>query len=43
MEKWKLGLSENVVIFNIALISDISDDLLMEDMLVKLHISKPFF
>lgn len=37
----KLGLSENVVVFNIALISDTKDDLPMEDMLIKLRISKP--
>lgn len=37
----KLGLSENVVVFNIALISDTKDDLSMEDMVIKLRISKP--
>lgn len=37
----KLGLRENVVVFNTALISDTKDDLPMEDMLIKLHLSKP--
>lgn len=38
----KLGLSANVAIFNIALISDTKDDLPTEEMLIKLRISKPF-
>lgn len=47
MEKYqdtmKLGLSENVAIFNIALISDTTDDLAMEKMLTKPCISKQFY
>lgn len=39
----KPGLSENVASFNIALISDTKDDLPMEEMLIKPHISKPFY
>lgn len=39
----KLGLSEKAVIFHIALISDTKDDLPMEEMLIKPHISKPFY
>jgi len=39
----KLGLSENVAIFNIALISDTKDDLPAEEMLIKPRISKTFY
>lgn len=39
----KPGLSENVAIFNIALLSGTKGDLPMEEMLIKPHISKLFY
>lgn len=42
-DSMKLSLSEKVAIFNIALMSNTKDDMPRKEILIKLHISKPFY